>query len=339
MKRMHNWIYCLWNPGLPIFSMLSVLLFFFIEHIGQRSWLFGILLLVPKYVIVIPLSVLIIAYCWTEKIYPKYSISLLSMVSLWYLGYNMPAPPIARADSVAILSNNIGRYDPTNLVSFIEAEKPDIVTMQETGTGANNNFFTKLFPNYQMVRLGEFMLLSKYPVNNFQPVEINANQTKTVIGVRYEIEFKGKTFVLYNIHLPSPRPELDLFSRKDHFFKKVNRSKKLMELRVELSRKACERMLQEHLPLIVAGDFNIPDHGYMYRLFSANLIDSFKERGSGFGWTFPGHLSNTLLNPFCPWLRLDYIFCNKKFSPTYFKTGQAHQSQHLPIVSRFILEE
>ncbi len=88
-------------------------------------------------------------------------------------------------------------------------------------------------------------------------------------------------------------------------------------------------LLSERRPFIVAGDFNVPDHGVIYRRFASHLKDSFERGGSGYGFTFPGDARRIPT-----WLRIDYIWAGPQFEPVYAAVGAAKRQQHFAVVAR-----
>ena len=106
-----------------------------------------------------------------------------------------------------------------------------------------------------------------------------------------------------------------------------------MAERVKLARRLEGVFEREKKPFIVAGDFNMPDHGWIHRFFAARLTDAFATAGSGWGATFPGDSEY----PFSfrgPWLRIDYIFAGRGFRPVYARVEQERRSEHRAVAAR-----
>jgi endonuclease/exonuclease/phosphatase (EEP) superfamily protein YafD len=64
-----------------------------------------------------------------------------------------------------------------------------------------------------------------------------------------------------------------------------------------------QRTATEQGPLIIGGDFNTTDQTYSYDLMAAHFHDTFRETGSGLGFTFPADRE-----PIPPLARIDYVF-------------------------------
>jgi vancomycin resistance protein VanJ len=95
---------------------------------------------------------------------------------------------------------------------------------------------------------------------------------------------------------------------------------------------------KETAPVIIAGDFNVPNHGQIYHSYRDQFVDAFEEAGSGYGLTFPGFTRNPLTF-FGPWLRLDQIFCSAELKPVSCRAEPGRRSQHRSMVAVFSKEK
>ena len=85
-------------------------------------------------------------------------------------------------------------------------------------------------------------------------------------------------------------------------------------------------------PQLVTGDFNQTEWSPSYPLVTAELRDSFREAGWGFGHTFPSTLSWARWDISLPLLRIDYIFHSGELLAQDARVGPASRSQHLPVI-------
>jgi endonuclease/exonuclease/phosphatase (EEP) superfamily protein YafD len=74
----------------------------------------------------------------------------------------------------------------------------------------------------------------------------------------------------------------------------------------------------------VAGDFNNPPRGVLYRRMSVQLSDSFRAAGGGFGYTFRSDF---------PAMRIDYIWCAPGVRVVRCRTVRSRASDHLPVIA------
>jgi endonuclease/exonuclease/phosphatase family metal-dependent hydrolase len=77
-------------------------------------------------------------------------------------------------------------------------------------------------------------------------------------------------------------------------------------------------------PVIICGDFNDTPNSYVYKVVSAGMRDTFRDRGFGLGTTFGGGL---------PLLRIDYILTDTGISVLSCETIHNRVfSDHYPVV-------
>jgi endonuclease/exonuclease/phosphatase family metal-dependent hydrolase len=74
-------------------------------------------------------------------------------------------------------------------------------------------------------------------------------------------------------------------------------------------------------PCIVCGDFNDVPYSYVYNTMLGNLVDGFKECGSGWMYTYRGKKS----------VRIDYIFHDKQFKGINYYKQELNYSDHYPV--------
>ena len=108
-----------------------------------------------------------------------------------------------------------------------------------------------------------------------------------------------------------------------------------LEARLVLARQLAAVFEKETLPFLVAGDFNMPDHGLVYHTFAGKLQDAHARTGRGWGQTFPGSREGRIAALVGPWLRLDYIFAGPGWKPLFCRVADDDRSQHRAVLARF----
>jgi endonuclease/exonuclease/phosphatase (EEP) superfamily protein YafD len=104
--------------------------------------------------------------------------------------------------------------------------------------------------------------------------------------------------------------------------------------KLSLATQLAEAISKESLPYIVVGDFNTPALGTVYRTFAGGLQDSHQVAGSGYGHTFPGVTRNPAAFQ-QPWLRLDYIFADKRHWKVFSHVTEPDRgSQHRAVFAQ-----
>ena len=84
-------------------------------------------------------------------------------------------------------------------------------------------------------------------------------------------------------------------------------------------------MKESEVPIIVCGDFNDVPYSYVYNTILGDMIDGFKECGSGYMNTFRGGKKK---------VRIDYIFHSKEMEGFSYYKKELSYSDHYPIFMR-----
>lgn len=331
--------------GLNTFhAALLVALLVLMETVGERHWFTAFCLYVPGQFWLLPLvglSPLTLLFCrrwlWLH-------LACVLLVAFGYYQFEWSWPPAPQRPVLRVMTNNFGQNNRQGFSSFLAAEAPDVIALQEAPGQAGR--LTRGYTNYQAKAWGQFILLSKLPILNsgYLPVK---DATGAPVGAWYEVSFQSRTVVVYNVHLPSPRRELyrarglgflaALAGTGQEETRTGRYRQELAEAwrqRVDLAQRLSEQLRQEQRPFVVAGDFNMPSRGYLYDVFSGHLTDAFAACGRGYGLTFPGYTSNPL-TLFGPWLRIDYLFAGRGCRPVSCQTERERKSQHRAVAARF----
>ncbi|MCC3404949.1 MAG: endonuclease/exonuclease/phosphatase family protein [Microcoleus sp. PH2017_10_PVI_O_A] len=267
------------------------------------------------------------------------AIGCILLISWLHIKYFSPAP-ITSTDSqpsLKILSHNVGWHktqSPT-LFKLIDQQKPDLIFLQEIVQKHTQRAFTWLKAEYPyQIGTPPVGILSKYPIVSSEILHL-AGHPET--QQRAIIKFNQQEIVIYNMQATGPwfkRYNILPFL-KIPIYKYGKRSPEIQDL--------VQRVEQETLPVIVAGDFNMTDETKDYYNVQKVLQDSFRKSGFGFGFTWPHgwelkflvKSSNLRLNyPVC---RIDYIWYSKHWGAKSSSVLEATESDHLPVGAELVL--
>lgn len=208
-----------------------------------------------------------------------------SDISIRILSYNLNAG-----------NRHIDAYMPA--ISEIDA---DIVLFQELHfqhVNVLSDSFTETYP-YMAFYPGRGAegqgIMSRYPIVEDEYWQYDF--LRVALGhQRAEISLDDETnIIIYNVHPTNPGMQGQVFNTEF-------RSREIADL--------IERASAENLPVILVGDFNMPDFSDDYSAVSNHFSDSFRETGYGLGWTFPNF---PVQGQNISFLRLDYIFHSDDF--------------------------
>lgn len=315
-----------------------------LQTIGERWWLTGVALYLPPLSTLAPLLLLAPAAL------------LLSPKSLWLhaaavlvvlagplrLTWNRPVPP---GDSrvLSVMSNNTGERKLADVVALAARRQPDFVALQDVAPVLEQEL-RRALPGYHFSREGEFTLASRFPILRHDPL-VHPAPGAEACAARFEVDCGGRPLAVYNVHLPTPRHDLEQLRGRSLFrsLLALRRffSSELREAfgrnfaqRLALAQRLAARIGQEKAPFLIVGDLNSPSAGQVRPLFAAIGTDFFAATGRGFGLTFPGTTRNPLAL-FGPWLRIDYLFAGPGLEPLATEVEPPGPAQHLAVFGQF----
>ena len=184
-------------------------------------------------------------------------------------------------------------------------------------------------------------VFSRYRIIDAAPIVTDSSSNAAMY---IDIKYRNDTFRIYNLHLTSLHMDATDYSVSEQIttnnFSDPKMDKNIKRLYRKLTKSAERRqnqvqILREHIdacpyPMIVCGDFNDTPAGYAYNRISKKLKDSFRESGSGHGYT---HHGNGM-----PPYRIDYILHSPDYNDFGHTVGNTISvSDHYPIYATISL--
>lgn len=235
------------------------------------------------------------------------------------------APPQGRAFRVTTFNTLVGNAHPEDIGTFLRAELPDVVALQETFGPFKEALVASLRDAYPYSSAGtaveesDIEILSRYPIS-----EISFAATERVGRTAYRvmravIEFEGTPVAFYAVHAPTPR-----FDEADW----QARNRILRDVGIAAAVDAAT------MPVIVAGDFNTPSWSPHLRrlLATAKLTDT-----SGRLLPSATRLVDREGLPLSFGAPVDHILVSPGVFWTPVRLGPPLGSDHLPVTVDLIL--
>ncbi len=169
-------------------------------------------------------------------------------------------------------------------------------------------------------------ILSKYPIISNGSLEL-PNTFNNVIYVDVLIE--NDTLRVYNLHLQSLSFRAGMIKREEpqRLFKRLDRSFQKQQEQANLVKDHAGKVRYKK---IICGDFNNTQYSSVFNIVKGEMIDTFQEKGSGFGNTY-----NFKFLPF----RIDFILTDPGIEIKSHKNFDVQLSDHKPIMASFRLKE
>lgn len=243
----------------------------------------------------------------------------------------------------------------TKMYRAIQNAHPDVICFQEFYTDTSKDFNTikqlqdmgythhylskelvlrgtdvwaiAIFSKYPFIDTGKFLFQEKATSFGWNPYK----------GIYGDIQVGDTTLRITSIHLSSVFfQEQDYDAIRDLKDEKKIDKKRSERILTKLSLGFSNRGVQgvylssflasSPHPIILCGDFNDTPSSFVYHCAAKHLNDAFVKAGLGFGYTYNGGI---------PFLRIDYIFADKKLRPISAHAIQEKSSDHKPVVASF----
>lgn len=327
---------CAW--AYPAALIASALL---LRFVGERWWLTAVALYVPRSLLAIPLLPILLVLLFQGRLRLLATQLVAALVLLFPL-MGLVLPPLRRAPPdgarLRVMSINVEEANEgaDNLLAAIDRYAPDVVLIQEFDLPSNHPFRRGLSLRYGAVHsVSQFIVASRFPLAATKESDL-ARPNSSGYPARFEryvVQAPFGPIAVYNVHFLSPRESF--YKARGHGLRREILSGRLFasgEAPIEASseRRTTEAedvgasARSEKLPVLIAGDTNLPGLSPALAAMAAGLRDGFREAGAGFGYTFPAAH---------PWMRIDRMLATDSLRFTRFDLGCQGASDHLCIVA------
>ncbi|MGB5171882.1 MAG: endonuclease/exonuclease/phosphatase family protein [Eudoraea sp.] len=272
---------------------------------------------------------------WNKRVF----VPLLSLV-ISYIAFgpllrleNHTQPISDKEDELTVMTFNTGMFwddieaykngESNPLLSFLSKRSPDILCLQESSRYRHN--ILKQYPYKYVTPKSSTKSLqgifSKYPIVTGGSLEFSETANNAIYA---DIVYKNDTIRIYNLHLQSFQIRPGRIKRSKNPFRFYNRMETTFLKQEKQSITFNKHFKSCPYQKIVCADLNNTPFSYAYRLVKDDLIDTFDEKGSGFGMTYDINIL-----PF----RIDFIFVDKEMSVKSHENFKIKLSDHEPVMS------
>ena len=337
-RRLLRRVVYLVSIAYPVALVLLILALYFV---GESWWVTTALLYSPRIAFAAPLPFLVVALLWCSMrrlLWLQLLAAFLVVVPL--MGFVLPSfgggGPRAASLRLLSLNANSGYSGASAIAAQIATLAPDVVLIQEGqfGGGDLGELLHKRYPYLQAST--QFTIASRFPI-----LEATDPQRLPYYGrersprfMRYLLDTPLGRLAVYSVHPISPRGALHVHRFRDVLHElrtgafldgdaeaDVGGNAGLRSLQIAT---AAELASKEQVPVIIAGDTNLPGLSVILRKNLSRYSDAFRSASWGFGLTFPEKY---------PFLRLDRIFGDARLRFTSFQIGCRGISDHLCVAA------
>jgi vancomycin resistance protein VanJ len=315
---------------------LSLVLPLLILGVSERWWLSAALVYLPRQPwLVPPLLAVVMTAVWNRRALAPALIATAGVagpvmgVSLGGLsgGLFAEAYPATAPGAIRIVSANVQAFKPDfpSLVAEIGRLAPDVVVFQE-GFG-DHRLVADLFAGWHVVRDEEYLVASRWPVEKIGLCESVTFDRNCALTAR--IKHPGGDFLLANVHLATAR-----FGLNELRPGSILTGEGPAALTEYITRREAEALstrswvegLRGELPVLAAGDFNMPVDSHIFGNAFGDLRNTFTEAGLGYGYTAPNKTRTWPIHT--PWSRVDHVLVSEEWEIEAVGTGSSNGSDH-----------
>lgn len=332
------WIARIWRVGAILLWMLFCIVWLSASLIGQEWERTAKLVYLPQ--LFGPLVLLLYAipgWWWSRRWFGILWITAITVLGpgLGWRSHEGRGTARQQEDvrALNVVTVNRGQHHGHEIDAFLLEAKPDVVAIQDGFTPVAYPAGSEGLRGLPyVVRTGEFVLVSRFPVKKTELLKLTVSRADGSVrtwhhSARYLIQTDGGEVVIYNVHLPSPR--FALTGKKGPPAVTEN----YWEFQGQVLDELLAHIEAETLPTVVLGDWNIPAFGPRYRSMARQLTDAHAAAGMGYGFTAPGDVKHWLAFQ-QPWLRLDYILTSRHWNVERCVTEPASAAQHAAVFAR-----
>lgn len=242
--------------------------------------------------------------------------------------------------NVAMFGRETSGFMAQDILAEMRRENVDILCMQEyndqSGEKKNSDSYRDYFP-YMAQGRDDMVIYSRYPITQSKTLLFEDTNNSAMWA---DVDVKGMDVRVFNVHLETTgiNRTLHVAGKMMAQNREVSNSRILQAIygnymmglyfrsgqAIEISNEKAK----SKNPVILCGDFNDVPYSFVYNTMLGNMVDGFKECGSGWMYTFRGGKKA---------VRIDYIFHDEELHGlSYYRTNLSY-SDHYPVFMKFEL--
>lgn len=314
---------------------------------GDRWWPATVLLFGPRWVLLLPLLVLLpAAFVRDRALLVPVALAGLVVVGpvvelrTGWRGLLVGEEP-GRDLRIATLNAQGGNALVRSATGLLRAWDVDLVLFQECGGAlrreigrieeARDGPLAAAELGVYADRRDALCILSRLPILEGAQMEREVFRLAGGAGLvaTWALELDGRVVDVTNIHLETPRAGFERLraGRLREAIPVIEEKSHLRDVELRSARRWVE---SSDRPRIVAGDFNTPPESRAYRSAWGDWTNAFTRAGRGFG--------GTRLNGWIR-VRIDHVLVDDRWTVVDARTGEDVGSDHLPVIATVRLED
>lgn len=310
--------------------------------VGEDWWVTCIALYLPRVGFAFPLVVLVpmllvlrqFRLLWTQVAAALWVLFPLMGLELNLSVLHRHSEPAFR---VLTLNANSGYYGYENVANSILEHEPDVVLVQEAFGDTASILEAKLRERYSHVqRSTQFIIASRFSITDASsPEHLQvSDKLRSPRFMRYLVATPLGPIAIFSVHPASPRAGLNrlcgshcrnaFLAGRMFTGEAAADIKENTKLRETQFNAVLDLAARESLPVLIAGDTNLPSLSKLLSGALQDFDDGFSQAGFGFGYTFHKRM---------PWMRIDRVFTGRELRVVGFSVSCKGISDHFCVVA------
>ena len=244
--------------------------------------------------------------------------------------------------NVAMFGRETTGFKALDILAEMRRQKVDVLCVQEynetSGDKKNSEAYKEYFP-YMEVGRSDMVIFSRYPIREHKTMLFDETNNSAQWA---DIDVNGKQLRIFNVHLQTTGINRTLrqaakFQAREGIEVSSDRLLDViygnymmgMMFRVGQAVTVANEKRMSDKPCILCGDFNDIPYSFVYNTMLGDMVDGFKECGSG-GFMY------TMRDKKKP-VRIDYIFHDESLKGLTYYRGELSNSDHYPVFMKIAL--
>jgi endonuclease/exonuclease/phosphatase family metal-dependent hydrolase len=239
--------------------------------------------------------------------------------------------------NVAMFGRETSGFLAQDILAQMRRHKVDVLCLQEyneiSGDKKNSESYKEYLP-YMAIGRNDMVIFSRYPIKGNKTILFDDTNNSAMWA---DIDVKGQMIRVFNVHLQTTginttlhrasklqaaNPYGDYGKSNSRVLNAIFGNYMLgVMFRAGQAITVANEKRSSELPCILCGDFNDVPYSYVYNTMLGDMVDGFKECGSGWMYTFRGRKA----------VRIDYIFHDPFFKGLSYYKEDLTTSDHLPV--------
>ena len=236
--------------------------------------------------------------------------------------------------NVCMFNRETSGFMAQDILAEMRRNNVDILCIQEyndiSGDKKNSDSYKEYFP-YMAVGREDMVIYSRFPIKGSKKILFENTNNSAMWA---DIDVKGDKIRVFNVHLQTTGingSQYRIAGMKAQGYELSNNQ--IIEtifgnymlgimLRAGQAGLVANGVRSSEIPVILCGDFNDVPYSYVYNTMLGNLVDGFKECGSGWARTFREGKKA---------VRIDYIFHGEALKGLSYYKSELTYSDHYPV--------